>query len=129
MGETAYPIEHLVELIGTEVAYIRNHRTEGVLEGRGLLKGMGLDPEKRVFALIQDNERVGADGKPELFNCPARCVNASDDFKAAFTSLVGNVQATETEANAAVRKLVDDANARIGRMQDELLGEPLEQFA
>lgn len=124
MGETSN-MQGLINLIGVEVTYIRHHHKEGVMQGAGRVKAFGLDPEKRIIALIQDAERVGPDGKAEVFNVPARCVNPSPEYVEAFTALVGNVKAVETEANLAARQIVDEANAKIGRMQDEVLGEPV----
>jgi hypothetical protein len=111
--------------LGDEVSYIRHHHKEGIIEGKALIRAWGTDGEKRSIALLQETERLSADGKYEVFNVPSRCVNPTKAFKAAFATLAAKVKNVETEANKAARAIVDEANTRIREMHDEVLGAPL----
>lgn len=112
--------------IGSEVKYIRHHAQEGMVQGVGRIKAYGLDPENRTIALIQDNERRGANGKPETFNVPVKAVNPTPDFIEAFTNLVPEVKALEDDANGRIRAIVEEANDKIRAMNNKVLGEPVD---
>jgi len=113
--------------VGTLVDYIRHHASEGVLQGKGYVKAYGLDPENRIIALVQDKKRRDpATGKPQVFNVPARGVNPTPEFVEALHALVQNAETLTAEANAAIRKLTEEANEKLRVMNNEVLGAPLD---
>lgn len=110
--------------IGSEVKYIRyNHTDDAIQTGTGVVLAYGLDPEKRVIALIRDNVKRGQDGKLATFNTPLKGVNPTPEFEKDFEEMLFKVKDIEETANSAIRKLTDDANAEIIKLHDEVLGE------
>ena len=105
------------DFIGTTVTYIR-HNQDGVSQGEAVLKGVGLDPDGRVIVLLKEGENA--------FNTFASCLNPTEEFCAAFTAHVEEIEALAKEGNEKNKSIVDDYNARIKALRDEVVGEALE---
>jgi len=104
--------------IGSKVKYIRAKGAE-IVEGEGYLKGLGLDPENRDVALIREIE-----GEGKSFNCPAKCVNPTDEFKAEYTKMVKSVMELAEEGNKRSKAIVEEYNGQIVELHNSLLGKP-----
>ena len=111
--------------IGKEVTYLKQDAEKGVFKSKGKVKAIGLDAENRIIVLIQDNERLDDNNNPYVCNTFLPCVDPSAEYETKFKQLVKDVQAIQDEANAHIRKLTDDANNALGKLHDELIGEPV----
>ncbi len=111
--------------LGTRVKYVRFHFKEDIIEGEGLVKAYGVDGENRPIVLLQDVKRRDEQGKLEGFNIPIKCVNPDEAFLSAFNSLIVDTKKVEIEANTAIRKLTEEANAKIAELNTSVLGEAI----
>lgn len=111
-------------LLGDTVTYIR-HCSEGVKEGTGIMKGIGLDPDNRVICNIQSSTETDKEGNTVIFNTFERAVNPSDDFRKSFTTLVKKIGNITEKGNGDIKRLVDKSNKEIDKLHNELLGPPI----
>ena len=112
--------------IGEVVTFIRYSTADGIQEGEGKLAGYGLNPDGRIVALVKTSapNEEGED-VPTSFNIHAKAVNPMPGFRDRFRGLMEEITAFEKEANEAIVKLTDEANAKIEGMNTAVLGEPM----
>lgn len=103
--------------IGDTVTYIRHHADGSFTEGEGKVKGMGLDGANHSVALVQEGENA--------FNTPLPCLNATEEFKAQYKTMVTEVLALSQEGNEKSREIVQEYNKKIIALENSVLGEPI----
>jgi len=105
--------------LGDKVSFIRADEKGNIIEGCGVV----------VARYMRDGrELVQVKGVESSHNVFLACVNPSDEFKAAFTAGMIQVQQLTDEGNAKVRELVADYNERVEVVYDGLLGARMEGF-
>lgn len=104
--------------IGEAYSYIR-HNEDGVSQGEAVLKGIGLDADGRKIVLLKDAEG-------NSFNTYLAAVNPSDEFITAFQAHVEEIEALSKEGNAKAKAVVDEYNARMSKLRDDVVGEAVE---
>ena len=92
-----------------------------VVEGSGVVKGIGFDPAGRAVLLVHDLTQP--EGKT-AFNVFFKCVNADELTKQSFKNIVEQVVKHSADANAQIKAIVADANAHIDGLWSSVLGEP-----
>lgn len=108
--------EKISVLLGEKVTYIR-HSNEGVSEGSGVCKGIGLDPDKRVIVLITDGDKS--------FNTYISCVNPDDAFRKRYKKHCAEIEALSKTGNTQAKEVVERFNTMIEHNRTDVLGPPL----
>ena len=108
--------------IGTKVNFIRRTKEDAVVNGRGIIKAIFLDPNNHKSAqVIYKNE----EGKEETQNILWQAINPTLEFEKAFTELVAQVSEIAKEGNAKVQEVVAEYNKKVEDAETALLGQPI----
>lgn len=114
--EKSPPIEVKFKL-GEVVRYVRLNPENEVEKGVGKVVAVLLDHTFRPVYRIKDGEKV--------FNADSVALNADEATEEAYLAHGRDIREYTQTANAAVKKLTDEANAEIEARHTAVLGAPL----
>lgn len=101
--------------LGTEVRFIRQDlQAKTLVEGKGYIQGIFLDPRKMPMARVKDGE--------EAYSIDLAAINYDDNFKAKYKALLAEIAEITKEGNEKAKAIVDEYNAKVDDKYKELLG-------
>ena len=114
--EKSPPIE-VKHKIGEVVRYVRLNPENEIEKGTGKVVAALLDHTFRLVYRIKDGEKV--------FNCDAIALNADQATEDAYLAHGRDIRQYTEQANAAIKKLTDEANSEIEARHSAVLGAPV----
>lgn len=117
-------------MIGDQVRYVHKRaKTEikdnakvvtghQIVEGEGIVRAICVDHTKRLVVQIAD--------ETDVFNVDYNAINPTPEFVEKFTVLCENIAGYTAEAKKKQSEIVQEYNAKIDEICDELLGEKVE---
>lgn len=111
--------------MGAKVSFIRVTDEQKVLEGKGHIQAIFLDPNKRIMAQVRE-EAISNDVDAKVWNIDLKCVEPSTETKKAYVELVKEIKDITEKGNTEAQKVVASFNEEIEEKYSALLGEPVE---
>ena len=113
--------------LGKRYKYIRyDEDKQVVVDGEGVMIAMYLDnTNRRLYNMREEHKPDEQGNKYTHYNIDAVCLEADAEFKEVYSIYLANIKSISADAERKQKTVVDDTNAKIDVMHNEILGEPL----
>lgn len=89
-----------------------------IIQGEGIIRSIHVDHTKRLICQVADEKNV--------FNIDYNCINANQEFIDKYSVMCGSIDQLADEARKKQAKIVEEYNAMISKLRDDVLGKQLE---